>query len=222
MRQVILIASLAALAAPALGQAHLVPSPSPYAELRDTYNADEARVIPRLFHYVYGTDVAARLIAFPNMAQEYAVAILAHGGQYSVRVLRQEAMPAHRHRPYATRRLRLADLLDAVRVVKSDCALPPMLGGRLADAWRKAVFRTHYDPVPKGTVVVTGDGDTYDFSTRGESGQISGTVWSPPPDSEAGLLVATADLLRDYCPGADPKALAELDAKTAALEQAMP
>ncbi len=218
MLKIALIVGTLILVTPAVAGDHLVPTPSPYSRLRDASEARDDDVLTHFYRDAYDRDVAVRMFARMNPGWTHAVAVLVHDGRYAVRELHDEIRPGAKL-PRILGHPSLATMNRYFRVVRTECELVPALGARVVAAWRSAIFRTRYDRPAGDPLIVHGDGDSYDFATMGPSGWISGETWSPDPGGEAGLLVATADLLSRLC--REPDAAAQLERKLTSLEEAV-
>ena len=223
----------------ALADEHLVPEenqftranlPNGQGSLAPYYD----RVLT-LLGEAFTPEVRARVIAMPSDAPEYAVGIREREGAFSIfhiglktNIWSYETLKDVQDLNLDDVRRTLGpDIANAIAelkasvpadfrdVAKESCEFPIEAGlaERILGVWNKMLLATHFSPARE----VGPAGSDYHFSMRGERQHLSGKAWEPPITSDAGMLVAIAQSMKNVCVAGDANRLTDLRRQVDAL-----
>lgn len=229
MKRTVIAIFLLALATPALAVDHLEPEDSSFDTRARLWDVDYNDMVLTKFKDLFGRDVLARMIGLPSFHHEYGVGISVYLGEWKVIAVesKMQLWGYYGRTPAEIAEVHLPPDWHDVPVDRCEKPIDPALGARIANLWETMLSATRFQegaairwgtdgkPQRGGEIIVGGDGETFHFSAS----RMAGTTWSPPPDSPPGMLVDVAEAMIDYCRNNNPKSLAAVEQKAAALEQ---
>lgn len=231
----LLIAVAALYACSAMAGEHLEPERSQFS---GRPILDRSKFLSTV-NEAYDSNVLARAIVFPAFDLDYAVGVKLEAGTYQIFHLRPKlkielydvleqaekqagtprvddgGKPTIIERRLASLRALLPKDVKDVPIDRCQIEIEPKLAKRLVHLWEAMLLRTRY----RKTTMLGFDGVTYHFSMPHYVQVLAGKTWSPPSESNAGMLVKITETMVSMCTSGNRKLEAKLTEQVDALSK---
>lgn len=231
MKKFALLLAVALLAMPAFADGPVVvhnPAPN-HLEPVDWDIGNYHGVVDDVFKEAFGPEIRLRATVEPSFQREYVVALSEQSGVYRLVLFEareqvwlyilmkgQEERAASATNPEdrkdaeeevkKLRRYVPADMKD-IRASRLEVDVKPVLAAKLIEVWTGMLRNVRKAENP----VMGLDGEFYRYSMVLDGKPVEGITWSPPSDTNPGLLVELTLAIRDYCHSKRSAQLAKIE-----------